>query len=195
MNKDKDKLWALEAVLFAAGDSVPADKLCQVLELSREELEGYLAELAGQYDYERRGIRLVRLDDRYQLVSRADYAGYVRRVLESGRPPVLSASALEVLAIVAYKQPVTRTYIDRVRGVDSGHTVASLTDKGLIESCGRLDVPGRPNLYGTTEKFLRSFGLSDLEQLPYIEGFEVEHGAEQLTLEAEDALGKAGEKA
>jgi len=89
------------------------------------------------------------------------------------------------LAIIAYKQPVTRAYIDQVRGVDSGHTVSSLVDKGLIESCGRLDVPGRPNLYATTEKFLRSFGLSDLEQLPYIEGFEIEHGSEQLSLQLE----------
>ena len=196
MEKDNDKVCALEAVLFAAGDSVPASRLCEVLEIGREELEVCVAALADRYDYERRGIRLVRLDDRYQLVSRADYACYVRKVLESGRPPVLSQSALEVLAIVAYKQPVTRAYIDRVRGVDSGHTVSSLADKGLISSCGRLDVPGRPNLYATTEKFLRSFGLSDLEELPYIEGFEVEHSAEQLVMDLDtEETGKAGETA
>lgn len=186
MESNRNTVHALEAILFAAGDSMPAEKLCAVLNIDRQALEACVSELADFYDYNMRGMRLVRLDDRYQLVSRAEYADVVRKALESGRPPVLSQSALEVLAIIAYKQPVTRAYIDQVRGVDSGHTVASLADKGLIESCGRLDVPGRPNLYATTEKFLRSFGLSDLEQLPYIEGFEVEHGSEQLALQLEE---------
>ncbi len=185
MESNRNTIHALEAILFAAGDSMPAEKLCAVLNIDRQELEACVSELADFYDYNMRGIRLVRLDDRYQLVSRAEYAEVVRKALESGRPPVLSQSALEVLAIIAYKQPVTRAYIDQVRGVDSGHTLASLADKGLIASCGRLDVPGRPNLYGTTEKFLRSFSLADLEQLPYIEGFEIEHGSEQLTLQLE----------
>ena len=183
MESNRKSVYALEAILFAAGDSMPADKLCAVLEIDRETLESWASQLADEYDYHMRGIRLVRLDDRYQLVSRQEYADSVRKALESGKPPVLSQSALEVLAIIAYKQPVTRAYIDQVRGVASGHTVAGLAEKGLIESCGRLDVPGRPNLYATTEKFLRSFGLSDLEQLPYIEGFEIEHGSEQLTLD------------
>lgn len=185
MESNRNTIHALEAILFAAGDSMPAEKLCAVLNIDRAELEACVSALADEYDYHMRGIRIVRLDDRYQLVSRSEYADVIRKALESGRPPVLSQSALEALAIIAYKQPVTRAYIDQVRGVDSGHTVSSLVDKGLIESCGRLDVPGRPNLYATTEKFLRSFGLSDLEQLPYIEGFEIEHGSEQLSLQLE----------
>jgi len=185
MESNRNTIHALEAILFAAGDSVPAEKLCAVLNIDRAELEACVSVLADEYDYHMRGMRIVRLDDRYQLVSRSEYADVIRKALESGRPPVLSQSALEALAIIAYKQPVTRAYIDQVRGVDSGHTVSSLVDKGLIESCGRLDVPVCPNLYATTEKFLRSFGLSDLEQLPYIEGFEIEHGSEQLSLQLE----------
>lgn len=186
MESNRNTVYTLEAILFAAGDSVAAEKLCAVLEIDRQTLEVCVSELADFYDYNMRGMRLVRLDDRYQLVSRPEYAEVVRKVLESGRPPVLSQSALEVLAIVAYKQPVTRAYINKVRGVESGNTLTNLIDKGLIESRGRLDVPGRPNLYGTTEKFLRSFSLSDLEQLPFIEGFEIEHGSEHLSLETEE---------
>ena len=186
MESNRKSVYALEAILFAAGDSMPAEKLCAVLEIDRSTLESWASQLADEYDYNMRGMRLVRLNDRYQLVSRQEYAEPVRKALESGRPPVLSQSALEVLAIIAYKQPVTRAYIDQVRGIASSHTVAGLAEKGLIESCGRLDVPGRPNLYVTTEKFLRSFGLSDLEQLPYVEGFEIEHGSEQLSLEAQE---------
>ena len=106
---------------------------------------------------------------------------------------MLTQSALEVLAIIAYKQPVTKTYIEQVRGVDSGHTMVSLVDKGLIESCGKLDVPGRPLLYRTTEKFLRSFAISDIDQLPFIEGFGIEHGSEQLSLDMNRQEGGAQE--
>ena len=120
---------ALEAVLFAAGDSVSESKLCAVLQVDRAELQQAAQQLADGYDYERRGFRLLRLDDRYQLASRGDYAPLVRAVLETRKPPALSASALEVLAIVAYKQPVTRAYIEQIRGVDSAYTVGSLTDK------------------------------------------------------------------
>lgn len=172
---------ALEAVLFAAGDSVSESKLCVVLQVDRAELQQAAQQLADGYDYERRGLRLLRLDDRYQLASRGDYAPLVRAVLETRKPPALSASALEVLAIVAYKQPVTRAYIEQIRGVDSAYTVGSLTDKGLIEECGRLDVPGRPILYRTTESFLRSFGLSSVSQLPALESFGTEDSG-QLTL-------------
>lgn len=118
-----------------------------------------------------RGIKLLRLDDRYQLASRADYAQAVRNTLETRKPQNLTPSALEVLAIIAYKQPVTKTYIEQVRGVDSAYTLGSLVDKGLVQDCGRLDVPGRPILYQTTETFLRAFGLSSVSQLPALESF------------------------
>ena len=189
----KELAHALEAILFASGESISSDKLCSVLNIDKSELEELAMGLADFYEYERRGMRLLRLEGKYQLVSRPDYAGYVRAALETARPPVLTQSALEVLAIIAYKQPVTKTYIEQVRGVDSGHTMVSLVDKGLIESCGKLDVPGRPLLYRTTEKFLRSFAISDIDQLPFIEGFGIEHGSEQLSLDMNRQEGGAHE--
>lgn len=174
---------ALEAVLFASGESVSEGKLCAVLEVERQALRDSATRLSDYYDYQRRGIRLLRLDDRYQLCSRADYAPQVRNALETRKPQSLTPSALEVLAIVAYKQPITKAYIEQVRGVDSSYTVSSLCEKGLIEDCGRLDVPGRPILYRTTERFLRSFGLSALSQLPDLASLAGEEDGEQLRLD------------
>lgn len=165
---------ALEAVLFAAGEPVLAEKLCAVLGVDEDALDEAAKALADSYDFDRRGIKLVRLDQSYQLCSRADYAEPVRRVLETRRAATLSPAALEVLAIIAYQQPTTKTYIEQVRGVDSSYTVNSLSDKGLIEECGRLDVPGRPILYRTTDAFLRAFGLSSLTELPELMSFEGE---------------------
>lgn len=162
---------ALEAVLFAAGDSVSEGKLCAVLDCDKLTLRTAAQNLADYYDFNLRGIKLLKLDDRYQLASRADYAQAVRSTLETRKPQNLTPAALEVLAIVAYKQPVTKIYIEQVRGVDSAYTLSSLVDKGLVEDCGRLDVPGRPILYQTTETFLRAFGLSSVSQLPALESF------------------------
>lgn len=162
----------LEAVLFAAGDAVPVDRLVAALETSREALLDAAAALENLYDFENRGIMLLRLEDKLQLCSRPLYAEAARRVTESRKPPSLSAAALEVLTIVAYRQPVTRAFIDQLRGVDSGGTVAGLLEKGLIEEAGRLDVPGRPILFRTTEAFLRTFGLSGLEELPALPALE-----------------------
>ena len=162
---------ALEAVLFAAGDSVSEGKLCAVLQTDKQTLRDAAQSLADYYDFNLRGIKLLRLDDRYQLASRADYAQAVRNTLETRKPQNLTPSALEVLAIIAYNQPFTKTYIEQVRGVDSAYTLGSLVDKGLVQDCGRLDVPGRPILYQTTETFLRAFGLSSVSQLPALESF------------------------
>ncbi len=172
---------SLEAVLFASGESVSENKLCAVLGIGNDELNSAAKELSDYYDFNRRGIKLLRLNDKLQLCSRGDYSQFVRGALETRRSQPLSASALEVLAIVAYKQPVTKTYIEQIRGVDSGYTVSSLADKGLIEDCGRLDVPGRPILYRTTETFLRSFGISSLTQLPHLKLIEDDE-AEQLKI-------------
>lgn len=172
---------ALEAVLFASGDSVSEGKLCAVLQTEKQTLRTAAQNLADYYDFNRRGLKLLRLDDRYQLASRADYAQMVRSALETRKPQSLTPAALEVLAIVAYKQPVTKIYIEQVRGVDSTYTLSSLVDKGLVEDCGRLDVPGRPILYQTTEVFLRSFGLSSVNQLPALESFG-EQDPQQMTL-------------
>lgn len=181
---------ALEAVLFAAGDSVGEAKLCAVLQTDKQALRTAAQSLSDYYDFNRRGLKLLRLDDRYQLASRADYAPMVRSALETRKPQSLTPAALEVLAIVAYKQPVTKTYIEQVRGVDSSYTLSSLAEKGLVRDCGRLDVPGRPILYQTTELFLRSFGLNSVSQLPSLDSFD-QPDSQQITFsELEAAPGE-----
>lgn len=178
----------IEAILFAAGDAVEIKRLAQVLGVERDAVLLALQALGDLYDFARRGIMLARMDEKVQLCSRPDYADYIRRATESRRPPSLGAAALEVLSIVAYRQPVTRAFIEQLRGVDSSGTVASLVDKGLIEECGRLDVPGRPVLFRTTDVFLRTFSIVSLEQLPSLP--ELTGEAEQLRLD--DAETEAG---
>ena len=173
---------ALEGVLFAAGEPVTAQRLCLGLEVDRATLDAVAQRLMDQYSYERRGLRLVRLDGSYQLCSAPEYAPYIRKTLESRKPARLSQPALEVLAIIAYYQPVTRAYIDQIRGVDSSYSVTALLNKKLIEECGRLNVPGRPLQYRTTPDFLRTFGLASLEELPELELAEL-GTPDQLTLE------------
>ena len=179
---------ALEAILFAAGEPVGVERLCLSLETDRSTLDAVAQRLMDQYSYERRGIRLLRLDASYQMCSAPEYADYVRKTLESRRPARLSQPALEVLAVIAYYQPVTRAYVDQVRGVDSSYTVGLLLERGLIEESGRLSVPGRPILYRTTKAFLRSFGISSLEELPDLPQSEQE--GEQLTLQLEEQISK-----
>lgn len=158
---------AFEAILFAAGHPVTYEKLGEVLSLSPRDARRMAEHIAGSYSAEGEGgIILLLYPDSCGFCTREDYAPYVREALGIRRGGNLSASSLEVLAIVAYNQPVTRTFIDTVRGVDSAYAVGSLLDKELIEAVGRLDAPGRPMLYGTTDKFLRVFGLSDLSELP-----------------------------
>ena len=156
----------LEAVLFAAGDAVSLDRLCAALETPREDILAAAGALEALYALENRGLMLRRIEDRLQLCSRPMYAEAVRRVTESRRPPALSPAALEVLTIIAYRQPVTRAFIDQLRGVDSGGTLAGLAEKQLIEEAGRLEVPGRPILYRTTGRFLQAFALESLDDLP-----------------------------
>ena len=156
----------LEAVLFAAGDAVSLDRLCAALETPREDILAAARELENLYDFENRGLMLRRIDDKLQLCSRPMYAEAARRVTESRRAASLSPAALEVLTIIAYRQPVTRAFIDQLRGVDSGGTLSGLAEKQLIEEAGRLEVPGRPILYRTTERFLQAFALESLDDLP-----------------------------
>ena len=157
---------ALEGILFAAGEPIGMERLCLALEASRAKIDAAAQRLMDRYDAERRGIRLIRMDNSYQLCSAPEYAGYIRKALETRKPAKLSQPALEVLAVIAYYQPVTRAYVDQVRGVDSAYTVSLLLERELIRECGRLAVPGRPILYQTTDNFLRSFGISSLEELP-----------------------------
>ncbi len=157
---------ALEGILFASGEPVSAERLCQGLEVDRETLDAAARHLMDQYAFERRGIRLAEMDGSYQMCSAPEHAPVIRKILEKRKPPKLSQQALEVLAIVAYCQPVTRTYIDQMRGVDSAYTVGLLLDRELIQEAGRLQVPGRPALFRTTDTFLRVFGLKSLADLP-----------------------------
>ncbi len=168
----KELLAALEGILFASGESVHIDRICLALDMDRETAEQLLKKLEDYYAYERRGIRLVRMEDHYQLCSAPEYGDIIRKAFEIRKTAKLSQPALEVLTIIAYYQPTTRAYIDQVRGVDSSYTVSMLLERELIEECGHLQVPGRPRLYRTTRAFLRTFHLTSLEDLPEIPGLE-----------------------
>ena len=157
---------ALEAILFASGDPVPAERIALILDCSPDSVLEAGRELAEEYEAAGRGIQLVRLNDSLQLHSAPEYALEITRALEQRRAPKLSQASLEVLAIVAYYQPVTRAYIEQMRGLDSSYTVGVLADRGLIEPCGHLETVGRPTLYRTTDLFLRTMGVSSLEELP-----------------------------
>ena len=170
----EELLSVIEAILFAAGDPVPASRIALVTGEETQTIVSAAKELAAAYEENRCGMRLVQMNDLLQLCSAPEYAEYIRRALEQRKPPKLSQPALEVLAIVAYFQPVTRAYIDQVRGVDSSYTVGLLLERGLIEECGRLQVPGRPRLYRTTKKFLRDFHFGSLEELPEMPGLEAD---------------------
>ena len=165
---------AVEGILFASGEPVHIDRICLAAELDRPTAELVLQKLMDYYSFERRGMRLLRLEDSWQLCSAPEYANVIRRAFEIRKPAKLSQPALEVLTIIAYYQPTTRAYVDQIRGVDSSYTVGLLLDRHLIEECGRLQVPGRPRLYRTTKAFLRAFHLNSLEDLPEMPGMEAD---------------------
>ncbi|MBQ8497482.1 MAG: SMC-Scp complex subunit ScpB [Clostridia bacterium] len=158
----------MEAVLFASGQPLTFAKLSEVIGISEKEVRAIIKEYASEYEScgLPRGIQLLQLGNACQLVTKEVFAPYIKSALGVKDGGNLSKASLETLAIVAYNQPVTRTYIEQVRGVDSSYSVSVLLDRGLIEEKGRMDVPGRPRLYGTTEVFLRVFGLSDISELP-----------------------------
>ena len=176
---------ALEAVLFASGDPISIDRLSQVFEKTPEEVEKLIKELEIKLEKNKSGFTVVRLENTYQLVTREEYAPYIKKAFDIKRRTPLSPASLEVLAVIAYNQPVTRAFIEQVRGVDCSSVVSTLVEKGLIEERGRLELPGRPLLYGTTKTFLRSFSLNDLSDLPPIpkENPEVNDIGEQLKIE------------
>ena len=157
---------AVEAILFASGEPVQLERICVALELDRSTAEQLLQKLMDTYAFERRGMRIIRMEDSWQMCSAPDYADAIRRAFEIRKPAKLSQPALEVLTIIAYYQPTTRAYVDQIRGVDSAYTIGLLLDRKLIEECGRLQVPGRPHLYRTTRQFLRAFHLTSLDDLP-----------------------------
>ena len=162
-----DLTAAFEAVLFSSGESVSIDRFMLAFEIEFDEVVKTMDVLAEQL--KDRGIKVVRLENAYQLCSKSEYGAYIRKVADMRRKSPLSSAGMEVLAVVAYNQPVTKAFIEQVRGVDCSITVTNLLEKGLIEEKGRLELPGRPLLYGTTKNFLRCFGISDINELPPIE--------------------------
>ena len=166
---NKELARVCEAVLFAAGEPVETERLSFVTETDPDEVRAVLKGLMDRYAFERRGIRILRLEDAWQMCSCNDLAPWVTKALETRKPPKLSASQLETLTIIAYYQPATKAFVEKLRGVDSGYSVSALLNKKLIEECGRLDAPGRPILYRTTPDFLRTFALESLADLPEIE--------------------------
>ena len=160
---------AIEAILFAAGERVDVSRLAFALETDEDEIITAADALANQLAFERRGIRVLKLDKGYQMVSSGEMADYVTKALETRKPPKLSSSQLEALTIIAYYQPATKAMVEQIRGVDSSYSISALLNKKLIEEAGRLNVPGRPIQYQTTPAFLRTFGMESLEELPPIE--------------------------
>ena len=184
MNKQKT-VSALEAVLFASGDPISVDRLSQTFEIQPEEIDGLIKQLEAKLDENNSGVKVVRLENTYQLVTRDEFADYIKKAFDIKRRTPLSPASLEVLAVIAYNQPVTRAFIEQVRRVDCSGVVSTLVEKGLIEERGRLELPGRPLLYGTTKTFLRSFSLNDLSDLPPLpkDNPEVNDVGEQLQIE------------
>lgn len=173
----------VEAILFAVGEPISVEKIAEAAGVEREAVRSVLKELASRYDNAESGICLLSFDDRYQLATRPAFSAPVTKALDNRRNTQLSNASLEVLAIIAYNQPVSRSFIEQVRGVDSSSSVSNLLNKGLIAESGRLDLPGRPVAFRTTDVFLRCFGLSSLSELPPIHSDEL--GYEPLAEQTE----------
>lgn len=185
--EQNDLQRALMAVLFAAGEPVAASRLAESLQVDESEIHRECEALISALSYHRSGIRIVKLEDAYQMCSSAEMAEYVTKTLETRKPPKLSPSQLETLTVIAYYQPATKAYVETIRGVDSAYSVSALLTKKLIRECGRLNVPGRPILYETTPDFLRVFGLESLADLPDIEKVDIAVKKEQLQLDLDAA--------
>lgn len=175
MENKNNMIARLEAMLFACGDPVEASRLADVLELDVESVTKMLSCLSDTYEERNSGLRLIRVDGKYQICTREEYGDDVRKLLEIKKNTPLSQAAFEVLAIIAYNKTVTKSFIEQIRGVDCSGSISNLVQKGLIEEKGRLDLPGRPLVYGTTDRFLRCFSLSSLDDLPDLPNHEEEN--------------------
>lgn len=175
MENKNNVIARLEAMLFACGDPVEASRLADVLELDVESVTKMLSCLSDTYEERNSGLRLIRVDGKYQICTREEYGDDVRKLLEIKKNTPLSQAAFEVLAIIAYNKTVTKSFIEQIRGVDCSSSISNLVQKGLIEEKGRLDLPGRPLVYGTTDRFLRCFSLSSLDDLPDLPNHEEEN--------------------
>ncbi|MBP3706104.1 MAG: SMC-Scp complex subunit ScpB [Clostridia bacterium] len=186
---------AFEAVIFASGEPISIERLCQIFEISSEKVQEIAEDLSDKLEKGKRGIKLLKLQNTYQLSTEEKYAEYIKKTFEIKRRTPLSPAALEVLAVIAYNQPVTKSFIEQVRGVDCSSVVTNLVEKGLVEERGRLELPGRPLLYGTTKNFLRCFSISDLSELPAIQKDvpQVKELGEQLSLNDDEFSEKSNE--
>ncbi len=180
--KLKDAEAIIEGVLFAAGDSVDIERISDILDIDVKSTRAVMTALMDKYDSENRGLKIIRLEDSYQMCTRGEYNEYISKLAQPRRAQTLSNAAMEVLSIVAYKQPVTRAVIEQIRGVSCDSLVNRLLERNLIQEIGRLDTPGRPMLFGTTEEFLRCFGVTSVTDLPDYEKI----SSEQISLEEEE---------
>ena len=178
--EERELKSTIEAILFASGEPVPAERIALVVGLDKEEILKAAKELSDEYSFQQRGMRLVRMDNALQLCSAPEYAQSITFALERRKPPKLSQPALEVLAICAYFQPVTRAYVDQIRGVDSSYTMGILLERGLIEARGKLDVTGRPSIYRTSELFLRTMSITNIGELPKLPDMSSDDGIAKL---------------
>lgn len=182
----------IEGILFAAGDAVELEKISDILDIDEKSTRAVITALADKYKTENRGLQIIRLEDSYQMCTRSEYHEYISRLAEPRRNQSLSNAAMEVLAIVAYKQPVTRSVIEQIRGVSCDTLVNKLLERGLIEETGRLDAPGRPMLFGTTEEFLRCFGIESVTELPEFAEKSTEDLPPELAAAVESELSEEG---
>lgn len=183
--------YAIEGILFAAGEPVLAAKLAAVLECDIEDVENAVAELKQEYNDNERGFNIIDIREGYQICSRPVYYTYIQEILGEQRNQPLSNAAMEALAIIAYKQPVTRGQVEKIRGVNSDGCINRLYERSLIEECGRLDAPGKPILYRTTDTFLRCFGLRSADELPYVDLSKFSENSQGEQMELSDDLEKA----
>lgn len=190
--KNNEIKGAAEAILFAAGSAVPISRMAEALEVKSSEVKEQLEILMEEYSNHDRGIMVIKLDDSYQMCNKKEYGEYIRKVMDLRRNTPLSQAAMEVLAVIAYNQPVTKAFVEQVRGVDCSGVIGSLTTKELIEEKGRLELPGRPLLYGTTENFLRCFQIDSIQNLPPLP--EKEQSEEETVENSEELNMEVSEK-
>lgn len=179
---------AIEAILFAMGESVEISRLAEVIETDVQTTREILGEMALEYEQEGRGIGITQFDNAVQLCTKADMYEYLVRIAKAPRKMVLTDTVIETLSIIAYKQPITRVEIERIRGVSCDHAINKLLEYDLITELGRLDAPGRPLLFGTTQQFLRSFGVGSLEELPELSTVQIEEFKQQAEAEVQMQL-------
>ena len=187
MNKI-ETIAALEAVLFASGDPISKTRLAEALGIEEKEIDKLVKELNERLESFESGLTVLKLENAFQMTTKTKYAEYIKNAFDIKRKTPLSPASLEVLAVIAYNQPVTRAFVEQVRGVDCSGVIGTLLEKELIEERGRLELPGRPLLYGTTKNFLRCFSMSDLSELPPLPKEQPQPSdlAEQLSIETEE---------